>query len=137
VRARRIIESGDSGPFALLIRGTAATHQLVGPRSECARQLQKVCSLSVCVCIYRPQYSFYPLFASLFIEKCAERGRGPLLNINKIVSGLYEKIKKLIMEKRSSRRLCVLLAAVCIYKNTPRSSHRAHRARDIKIYLRS
>lgn len=27
MRARRIIESGDSGPFALLIRGTA-THQL-------------------------------------------------------------------------------------------------------------
>jgi hypothetical protein len=136
VRARRIIESGDSGPFALLIRGTA-THQL-GPRSECEAAPKGVLSRCVCVCmrcVYRPQYSFYPLFASLFIEKCAERGRGPLLNINKIVSGLYEKIKKLIMEKRSSRRLCVLLAAVCIKIHL--AHHTERTARDIKIYLRS
>lgn len=134
MRARRIIESGDSSPFALLIRGTA-THQL-GPRSECEAAQKGVRSLNwMCVCVvYRPQYSFYPLFASLFIEKCAERGQGPLLNINKIVSGLYEKIKKLIMEKRSSRRLCVLLAAVCIKIHL--AHHTERTAQDIKIYLR-
>jgi hypothetical protein len=59
--------------------------------------------------VYEEQHYFYPLFASLFIEKY--ECQGPLLNINKIVSGVYEKIKKLI-KKQAAAAQCVLLAAV-------------------------
>jgi len=63
--------------------------------------------------VYQQQYYFYPRFASLFIEKY--ESQGPLLNINKIVSGLYEKIKKLIKKREEGSgggAMCMLLAAV-------------------------